>query len=68
MAVTQLIAQQIQKVLNVKRVLVRIEGLDVPHTHVHLIPAEDEKGIYDQDMNAEPDHEALAKMAKRLAF
>lgn len=68
MASSQLIAQQLQKILGAKRILVRIEGLDVEHTHVHLIPTQDEKGIYEQDMNAEPDHAALAKMAQKLAF
>lgn len=66
MAVTQVIAQQIQRTLGVKRICVRIEGLDVSHTHVHLIPTEDEKGIYEQDMDAEPDHTALAKIATQL--
>lgn len=68
MAVVQLIAQQIQLTLNIRRICVRIEGLDVSHTHVHLIPTEDEKGIYDQDLDAEPDHATLAKMAQKLAL
>lgn len=68
MAVSQLIGQKIQKTLNSKRVLIRIEGLDVSHTHVHLIPTNTVDGIYEQDMDSEPDHIALAKMAEQLAF
>jgi hypothetical protein len=44
-------------------------GMDVPHAHVHVYPfATDEEAKRIPDMDAEPDHEALAEMAKKLAF
>lgn len=69
MASCKKVARRLREVLDKQRVGVRVEGLDVPHAHVHLIPfttaAEYEaRG----DASAEPDHQALAAMAKRLAF
>ncbi|MBH1957028.1 HIT domain-containing protein [Candidatus Saccharibacteria bacterium] len=51
------------------RVGVVVEGFGVPHVHVHLIPiyhGEDLKKA--QDLESEPDHVALAQLAKRLAL
>lgn len=50
-----------------KRVGAQVVGIDVPHAHVHLIPfssAEEFKA--EQDMNTEPNHDELAKMAEKL--
>jgi histidine triad (HIT) family protein len=47
----------------------RIVGVDVPHAHVQLIPfTTPEELKVQQDLNAEPDHEALAELSKKLAF
>lgn len=47
----------------------RIVGIDVPHAHVHLVPfSAEEEIIEQQDMTAEPDHEALAAVAEQLRF
>lgn len=46
-----------------------IEGTDVPHAHIHLIPfdaASELRNIPDRSL--EPDHEALALIAKKIAF
>lgn len=62
------VAIHIQKTLN-KRVGSQIIGIDVPHAHVHLIPfstTDEFRSI--PDMNAEPDHAELAKMADKLKF
>jgi histidine triad (HIT) family protein len=51
------------------RACIKIIGFDVPHVHVQILPcrtAEDFEAP--QDMNAEPDHVALAEIAKKLAF
>jgi hypothetical protein len=43
--------------------------MDVPHAHVHIFPfssMEEYRRIV--DMSAEPDHTALAEMAKNLSF
>jgi histidine triad (HIT) family protein len=52
-----------------QRVGVMIEGLDVTdHAHVKVFPFD--RGEYRTipDMSAEPDHAALAEIAKKLAF
>jgi histidine triad (HIT) family protein len=63
------VALHLREVLGTTYVGEQIVGIDVPHAHVQLIPfntaAEYRKP---QDMDAEPDHGALAKMAKVLAL
>ncbi len=51
-----------------KRIGVQIEGLDVPHAHVKLIPISTNQEFYALPDTTEPDHQALANLAKRLAF
>jgi diadenosine tetraphosphate (Ap4A) HIT family hydrolase len=58
-----------KEVLQTKRIGIHVEGLQVPHVHYHVIAfdtAEEYRQIPDE--SKEPDHEALAAMAKRLAF
>jgi len=66
---TQKVAQRLRTVLPVPHVGSQIFGLDVPHAHVHLIPFSTAAEFHAQpDMEAEPDHAALAEIAKKLAF
>lgn len=61
-------ANHMQKILGCHRVALRIEGFDVPHVHVHLIPCETEHDSYKAGrMDEEPDHAMLRKVADRLA-
>lgn len=68
MAATKKLALRLREVLGTKYIGERIVGVDVPHAHIQLIPfnIEDELKI-PQDMESEPDHAALAAMAKKLA-
>lgn len=69
MRTTKKVAQRLREALGTKYVGERIVGVDVPHAHVQLIPfniAEEFKAP--QNMDAEPDHPALAALAKKLAF
>lgn len=69
MATAQKVALRIREVLGPKRVGVQVMGLDVDHAHVHLVPFDTAEEYYRRpDMAGEPDHEALAAMAARLAF
>lgn len=69
MRTVQMVALRLRGVLNTPYVGEKIVGEDVPHTHVHLIPFSTAAEFHQRrDMNAEPDHTALAEMAKRLAF
>jgi histidine triad (HIT) family protein len=67
MAVAQKIGQHIRDVRRPKYVGLMVEGLGVPHAHVHVFPFNSSSEYYTQaDMQAQPDHTALAQMAKTL--
>jgi histidine triad (HIT) family protein len=63
------VAQRLRETLGKTYMGEQVIGVDVPHAHVHLIPFSTVSEFRQTaDMNAEPDHEALAAMAKKLAF
>ena len=62
------IAAHIRDVLEVPYVGVQVEGVEVPHAHIKLIPFTDAAEYRYQPDDAEPNHEALAKMAEKLSF
>ncbi len=54
---------------NKKRISLSIVGLDIDHAHAHLIPIDSDAEFTNRpDPTADPDHTALAEMAKKLAF
>ena len=69
MATTRKVAQRLKEVMGAPFVGEEVVGVDVPHAHVHLIPfstSQEFRRI--PDMNAEPDHTALADLAAKIAF
>lgn len=61
--------QRVRRVLKPKLVAIQVEGIGVPHVHVHVFPFNNEDEFHSRpDMSAEPDHTALAQMAKKLAW
>lgn len=65
--VVKKIAKQQKEKLKIDRTCLRIEGFDVPHAHVHVIPCNTAGDFYNMNrMQIEPDHKALAKMAQKL--
>ena len=69
MSTAKKVAKHIRKTLNVPYVGEMVIGIDVPHAHVQLIPFSTPAEYHArQDMQAEPDHTALAAMAKKLSF
>ncbi len=69
MQVVHKVSRKIKEVLAPSRVGVIIEGFDVAHTHVKVIPIENEVELrHIPNMVAEPDHDALTSMAERLAI
>lgn len=69
MATTLKLAKRLRETLGTKYVGERIVGVDVPHAHVQLIPFNDSSEFKaPQDLESEPDHDALAQMAKKLAL
>lgn len=62
-------ALRLKEVIGSKYISERIEGVDVPHAHVQLIPFNQASELgKEQDMSSEPDHDALAVLAKKLSF
>lgn len=52
-----------------KRISIQVEGLDVAHVHVKLIPIDSGDEFRKlPDLNADPDHAALAAIAETLKF
>lgn len=69
MLVSKKVAVRLKQVINTKYVGSQVVGVDVPHAHVHLIPFSTTAEFRNiPDMNAEPDHLELAKLAEKLAF
>lgn len=63
------LALHLRETLGVPYVGVMIEGVEVPHAHVKLIPFTDAAEYrYQPDADTEPNHEALAHMAEKLAL
>lgn len=63
------IAKRQKEVLGRRRVGIHVVGLDVPHAHVHVLPFDTlEQYRAKADMEKDPDHTALAELAKKLAF
>ena len=62
------IAQHMAPLLG-RRIGVQVEGIGVPHAHIHLVPFDTTKEFLAMpDLSTEPDHAALAEMADKLAF
>lgn len=69
METTRKVMHRVRAVLGVKRACLKVEGFDIPHAHMHVIPCNSAKEFYNRpNADAEPDHAALAAMAQRLAF
>lgn len=69
MATVKKVGRRIREVLNPQYVGVQIIGEEVPHVHIHVFPFNSlEEFRRVPDPNAGPDHEALAKIASKLAF
>lgn len=69
MATVKKVAKRLRTVLSVPYVGEQIIGVDVPHAHVHVVPFHNlEEFRNHPNMNTEPDHDALATLAKSLAF
>lgn len=68
------VASRIRQVYGVKKAIVNIMGFEVPHAHVHIMPAASEGQYFEAVENrsdllgGEPDHAKLASVAERLRF
>lgn len=69
MASVKRIALRLREVIGKKYVGQKVEGVDVPHAHVHLIPFTDIGEFkHSPDQNGEPDHDKLAELAEKIRF
>lgn len=67
MATVKKLMAHLRERLAVQRTCLKLEGFDVPHAHVHLIPCNNAADFQaTPDMDAEPDHQVLAAMAEKL--
>ncbi|MDN5835494.1 MAG: HIT family protein [bacterium] len=63
------LASHIRETLAVEYVGMKIEGVDVPHAHVHLIPFNNTDEYNNKpDMTAEPDHARLQQMQAKISL
>ena len=62
------VAQRIQTVIKPRRVGIHVEGFDIPHAHVHVIPINNGFKDFTPPIPSEPDHKSLAMVALKLAF
>lgn len=63
------IGLHIKEIYKPRRVVEMTQGFDVPHLHVHVVPADSTIEIATGLLNAgktEPNHEVLASVAQRL--
>lgn len=72
-ATVQKVAARIKQVYGVPKAIVSIMGFEVPHAHVHVMPAHSETEYFKAIENRasipkEPDHKKLAEIAERLYF
>jgi histidine triad (HIT) family protein len=69
MTAAKKIARHMRTALSADYVGVQVVGVDVPHAHVHLIPFNDVSEYHNiPDHSADPNHGALAAIAKKLQF
>jgi len=70
MATVQKVALRLRDVIGTPYVGEMVVGTDVPHAHVHVIPFTETSQLKRtlDSSTAEPDHEALAKLAEKLSF
>lgn len=62
MKVSQIIGKAQEKAFDVTRTVVVILGFEVPHTHVHVVPANSEDAGYLQNAVQAPDEEIAEAM------
>lgn len=72
-ATVKKVAERIKEVYGVRKAIVTIMGYEVPHAHVHIMPAQSEEVFFRAIENraslpTEPDYDQLKKVAERLKF
>ena len=68
MATAQKLGGHLKETLHTPYVSMQVVGVDVPHAHVHLIPFSTTEELRREPSSDEPNHDALAAMAQKLAL
>jgi histidine triad (HIT) family protein len=69
MAVVRKIAQHMKETLQTRRVGLQLIGLDVPHSHIHVIAFDNLEEFREKpDETIPPDHSLLSALAEKLAM
>ena len=69
MDIVKKLMRHLRETLSTERITLKIEGFDVPHAHVHLIPCNEAKDFWNKvRMDSPIDHPALQEMHKKLAL
>jgi histidine triad (HIT) family protein len=66
MTATKKVANRLREILGKKRVGVKVEGFEINHAHIHLIPMDSVAEYNTLPRDARPDE--LSEMAQKLAF
>lgn len=66
MLFSKIVAEGIKKVIPCKKVGVAVIGLEVPHTHIHLIPMNQVNDMNFSKKKLEPSNDELAEIANLI--
>ena len=66
MLFSKIVAEGIKKVIPCKKVGIAVIGLEVPHTHIHLIPMNQVNDMNFSKKKLEPSNDELVEIAKRI--
>jgi len=70
MTIAQKLAKIVSETINPKKVGLVVAGLDIPHTHIHIIPMHNYYDVTSKSIlegkRANPSDEELASMAEKL--
>lgn len=65
--VAKTIAERLLELVGTKRVSILVDGEQVPHAHIQLIPCNEANDLHAAPPT-DPDHDSLSKMAAKLKF
>lgn len=69
MTAAKVVARRLKSVLETERVVMLVEGVDVAHSHVVLIPLNTSlREAMNAHKSVEPDHEKLAELATKISL
>jgi histidine triad (HIT) family protein len=60
------VAKAVEKAVPCKRIGVSVIGLEVPHTHVHIVPMNSADDVNFTRAKLSPSKEALAEVAEKI--